>query len=281
VGFSWLVRLLHACETPQKLGILKTYLTKIHNFAVELIGESSTSEVYRGIQIDSKECVAKRESEPSQLENEAGQLYKLSNSKFPQLFPRVVYRENKTLFLTPVGSPLLNEMIQDSFRQQKQKLALKYTADLVKVLHAAHTINVVHHDIRAANVIIVEGKAMLIDWGLATTAEQEESVLSGTTRWLSSQILKKQKRGRWTFSRRDDMESLGYVLMYMIRGQLPWRKAETFEAVLQKREDILSDEGNCVEVQFLKAISQSEAKLKESDYFNLEAFLLGKIKELS
>ena len=57
--------------------------------------------------------------------------------------------------------------------------------------------------------------------------------MTGTARYMSINSMKKYEQ-----SRRDDLESLSYVLFYLVQGQLPWNKF-TAENKMEKYQKIL------------------------------------------
>ena len=94
-----------------------------------------------------------------------------------------------------------------------------------------HSKNLMHRDIKPENFVIgVGGQANvinLIDFGLARLyknmqglhlAMKEGYGLIGTARYASINA----HIGR-ELSRRDDLESIGYTLIYFLKGKLPWQ----------------------------------------------------------
>ena len=67
--------------------------------------------------------------------------------------------------------------------------------------------------------------------------------LTGTARYASIHALEAYEQ-----SRRDDLESVGYVLMYFLRGDLPWQglkvrsKEDRYKKILEKKKDTSSEE---------------------------------------
>jgi casein kinase 1 len=123
---------------------------------------------------------------------------------------------------------------------------------MITRIESVHSKNYIHRDIKPENFLIGLGKRSnfiyLIDYGLAKKYRdpkthqhipyKERKSLTGTIRYASINAHLGIEQ-----SRRDDLESIGYVLIYFIKGKLPWQgagpegqpKAERFHKIMEKK----------------------------------------------
>ncbi|KAJ6830957.1 casein kinase 1-like protein HD16 isoform X1 [Iris pallida] len=107
--------------------------------------------------------------------------------------------------------------------------------EAISILEKMHSKGYVHGDVKPENFLLgppgtpEEKKLFLVDLGLATRwkdtssdlhveYDQRPDVFRGTVRYASVHA----HLGR-TGSRRDDLESLAYTLIFLLRGRLPWQ----------------------------------------------------------
>ncbi|KAM7541001.1 hypothetical protein Aperf_G00000030583 [Anoplocephala perfoliata] len=208
---------------------------------VRKIGSGSFGTIYLGLNTKTGEEVAIK-VENNQIKHP--QLF--YESKLYQIFsggtgiPRMRYfgreGENSYLVLDLLG-PSLEDLFLYCSRHFTTKTVLMLADQMISRIEFLHSKCYLHRDIKPDNFLMGMGReynrVFIVDFGLA---KKENKNLTGTARYASinTHIGIEQ-------SRRDDLEALGYVLMYFSRGSLPWQglkantKRQKYERIRDKK----------------------------------------------
>ena len=222
--------------------------------STDRLGGGSFGQIYKGINLKTKEEVAiKIESkniETPQLLHESKILKILKeNEGFPKVY-----------LITPLDDvlimvmELLGDNLQKLIKSQKEKkFSLKTTLmlgiQILKRIQTLHENNFIHRDIKPENFTIglkkMNNTIYMIDYGLTRKycdshknhiPYKEGKNLTGTALYASIYTHKGIEQ-----SRRDDLESLGYMMVYFCKGELPWidvkakNKAGKYKKIMEKK----------------------------------------------
>lgn len=118
----------------------------------------------------------------------------------------------------------------DDVVKQKGKLspneALNYTIQAAKGLEAAHKINIIHRDVKPANLFLTkDGVVKLVDLGLSKdTSDQKasEASMTGMAIGTPHYIAPEQARGLEGIDGRADIYGLGCTLFTLVTGATPY-----------------------------------------------------------
>ncbi|KAF9000714.1 kinase-like protein [Cyathus striatus] len=202
------------------------------------IGEGSFGVVFEGSKLSTNTPVAikfePRKSDAPQLRDEY-RSYRTLNG-IPGV-PQVHYFGQEGLHNVLVID-LLGPNLEDLFDMCGRKFTIKTVCmaakQMVTRVQAVHEKSLIYRDIKPDNFLIgVPGSKTantihIIDFGMAKHYRdpktkvhipyRERKSLSGTARYMSINTHLGREQ-----SRRDDLESLGHVFMYFLRGGLPWQ----------------------------------------------------------
>lgn len=218
------------------------------------IGSGSFGELYLGVNVQTGEEVAVKlesvKTKHPQLHYES-KLYMLlqGGTGIPHLKWFGVEGEYNVMVIDLLG-PSLEDLFNYCNRKFSLKTVLMLADQLINRVEYMHSRGFLHRDIKPDNFLMGLGRksnqVYIIDYGLAKKFRdlqthkhipyRENKNLTGTARYASVNTHLGVEQ-----SRRDDLESLGYVLMYFLRGSLPWQglkagtKKQKYDKISEKK----------------------------------------------
>ncbi|VDM74586.1 unnamed protein product [Strongylus vulgaris] len=239
------------------------------------IGSGSFGDIYLGLNVQTNEEVAVKleciKSKHPQLHIE-GRLYRVMSGGvgIPDVKWCGLEGEYNVMVMELLG-PSLEDLFNFCQRKFSLKTVLLLADQMITRIEYIHERDYIHRDIKPDNFLMGLGKRgnlvyvgvfsisdyvitvkisrtrllCIIDFGLAKKYRdsrsqhipyRENKNLTGTARYASVNTHRGIEQ-----SRRDDIESLGYVLMYFNRGTLPWQglkaatKRQKYDKISEKK----------------------------------------------
>jgi len=220
------------------------------------IGAGAFGEIYQGVDIFTGGPVAIKlehmTNKIPQLLFEARLLKTLSGQGIPNMIWFGVAGEYNTMVMDLLGQNL-EDLFSYCTRNFTLKTILLIAIEIIDRLRQVHENHYVHRDIKPENFLVGKNSSdnliYLIDFGLAKRYRDEQTrihitykenkAMTGTARYASRNAHKGLEQ-----SRRDDLESTAYVLIYFLKGALPWQglkimdKEEKYKKIKEMKDSI-------------------------------------------
>ena len=168
---------------------------------------------------------------------------------------KTIKHGDKKIIVMDLLGPSLENLLK-VHKKFSLKSIILLAIQLIDIMKYIHSCGYVHRDIKPDNFVIGydnSSKIYCIDFGLAKKYIKKGSdehvefkqnyKFCGTARYASIAAHKGNEQ-----SRKDDLEAIGYVLVYLFRGSLPWMgikhkdKTERYRQIQQKKEEIKEED---------------------------------------
>ena len=251
---------------------------------LEKIGEGSFGFIYKGENIRTRELVAIKvesiEKELKLLKNESVIYQYLNNI---QGIPIVKWfgkdETNYYMVLNLLGESL--ESIKNNLTFSLTNV-LQIGIQVIILLKTIHDKGLVHRDIKPDNFLLglnnQRKRIYIIDFGLCKSymTNDEHNPVKKTNNLIGSLTYASiNTHNCIELSRRDDMESLGYMLIYFYLGKLPWQdlSSENINVIQKLKQDItIQDKLPQILVNYIKYVRCLEYEEKPNYFLIIDNF---------
>jgi serine/threonine protein kinase/Flp pilus assembly protein TadD len=140
-------------------------------------------------------------------------------------------------YVMPVveGETLRDRLLRDG--QIPMEESLQLVRGIAAALDYAHRQNVVHRDIKPENIMLQDGEAVVMDFGIGkavSSAANDTLTQTGTVVGTPAYVSPEQAAGESKIDGRSDQYSLACVLFEMLSGKKPF-SGPTAQSVISKR----------------------------------------------
>lgn len=162
-------------------------------------------------------------------------------------------QDNYNVMVMDLLGPSLEDLFNQCGRRFSLKTCLQIADQMLERVDTFHSRHLIHRDIKPANFVIGTGEnrniVYCVDFGLSKRFRHPKNLqhiphrdgrsLTGTPRYASINNHLGIEQ-----SRRDDLESIAYVLVYFLKGSLPWQglKAKNaqkkYRLILEKKQQV-------------------------------------------
>ena len=211
---------------------------------ISLISEGTFYYIYYVINVENNKYYAmkveKKDSNVNLLKEECFNLFSIKGYGIPKLITGGISNKYYILIEELLGNSLNTIFLNHNKKFSIQDICL-ISIQLIDRIELLHSKFFIHRDIKPENFLIGQKNPNVIyltEFGLcekycsSKTKKHikltNKGTFTGTLRYSSANAQKGLQQ-----SRRDDLESLGYVILYFFRGKLPW---EDFYPNLTEKE---------------------------------------------
>ena len=228
-------------------------------YSEDCIGTGYFGSVYFGIERNKKTPVAikiykNKEKINISANREIDFMVKLKDEPyFPKIIDSIIFENKNFVLIESLLGPNLRVLLNFMGGSFNIQTVANIGIQLLERIEVLHKKGILHLDIKPANIVYGnlssennkdQGNILLIDYGLSKyfldkkgkhVPQKKYQKFIGTLKYSSHNIL-----NSLTPSRRDDLESFLYVLIYLYKGTLPWESLTSEPSCLTKYDKVFN-----------------------------------------